>query len=101
MRDSYVNPVENNSYNSNVKETAHKHSRNHREEIERSEICGCFYCIQIFTPDNINKWTNEKENKQVTALCPYCGIDSVIGSASGFSIDQNFLCDMRDYWNDY
>jgi hypothetical protein len=30
-----------------------------------------------------------------TALCPRCGIDAVIGSASGYPITQDFLQRMR------
>jgi hypothetical protein len=28
---------------------AHEHCSKHRKEIERSELCGCFYCEKIFT----------------------------------------------------
>jgi hypothetical protein len=33
-----------------------------------------------------------------TALCPHCGIDSVISSASGYPITAAFLHRMHDYW---
>jgi hypothetical protein len=33
-----------------------------------------------------------------TALRPECGIDSVIGESSGFSITAEFLAWMHDYW---
>ena len=60
---------------------AHKKSSRHREEIRSSEICGCFYCLSIFNPSEIEDWTDDDENKLgQTALCPKCGIDSVIGS---------------------
>lgn len=73
---------------------AHSHSSNNRKEIETSNICGCFYCLEIFSPDTIEEWINE----ETTALCPYCEIDSVIGSASKFKIEKNFLEEMKDYW---
>jgi len=31
-------------------------------------------------------------------MCPRCGIDSVLGSASGFSLSRDFLNRMHHYW---
>lgn len=73
---------------------AHKHSFKNRKEIENSSTCGCFYCRRMFTPDMISEWADNKE----TALCPHCGIDSVIGDASGYSLTEEFLKDMERYW---
>ncbi|MEC4747523.1 cytoplasmic protein [Methylomicrobium sp. Wu6] len=78
---------------------AHGHSSNHRQEIEGSSICGCFYCCKTFRPDEITEWVDENDQGiGQCALCPNCGIDSVIGSLSGFSIDEAFLKDMNRYW---
>lgn len=73
---------------------AHRHSIYHREELERSAICGCFYCLHIFPPTEIEEWTDDDD----TALCPNCSIDSVIGDASGYEISREFLKKMMDYW---
>ena len=73
---------------------AHQHSINHREELERSTLCGCFDCLHIFPPTEIEEWIDEDD----TALCPKCGIDSVIGDASGYEISREFLKKMMDYW---
>jgi hypothetical protein len=75
-------------------EGAHQHSRRHRQEIERSQLCGCFYCGAQFPPGRIERWLDDND----TAVCPECGIDSVIGSASGFPISNEFLQEMRRYW---
>jgi len=77
---------------------AHTHSSHHRAEIENSDLCGCFYCLHMFPPTEITNWTDERSADQVTANCPYCGIDSVIGSASGFPITEEFLKKMRTHW---
>ncbi len=74
---------------------AHEHCANNRQEIERSEKCGCFHCIKIFDKSQIKNWLNEKDG---TALCPFCGIDSVIADKSGFSITKEFLEEMKDFW---
>jgi len=52
----------------------------------------------MFPPTEITNWTDERSADQVTANCPYCGIDSVIGSASGFPITEEFLKKMRTHW---
>jgi hypothetical protein len=79
-------------------QNAHKHSSNNRAELIRSNLCGCFYCCSIFTPNQIESWVNSPKGKEQMALCPKCGIDSVIGDAAGFEISQEFLKKMKTYW---
>ena len=74
---------------------AHRHSSCHQEELRASEQCGCFYCHKIFRPDEITEWCDAAES---TALCPYCGVDAVIGSESGYPITEKFLTAMGEYW---
>jgi len=82
----------------------HRYSSNHRESVLASEVCGCFYCLSIFSPSEIEEWIDAREDETdinktgQTALCPHCGIDSVIGSASGYPVDRQFLKKMNDYW---
>jgi hypothetical protein len=78
--------------------SAHKQCIRHREEILRSEVCGCFYCLEIFKPQEIFEWIDEQNPAGQTALCPRCGIDSVIGSASGYPITLDFLTAMNRHW---
>ena len=73
---------------------AHKRSSSHRAEIEVSEACGCFFCFATFAPSQIERWIDNG----TTAMCPKCGIDSVIGSASGYPITEAFLREMYDHW---
>ena len=74
---------------------AHQFSVNNRKQLEQSSVCGCFYCRKIFNPNEITEWIPEKSG---TALCPCCGIDSVIGEASGFQITEQLLKEMNQYW---
>ncbi len=79
--------------------TAHKHSIFHKKEILQSDYCGCFYCREIYSPAEIKEWTDtSKPEGEHTALCPHCGIDSVIGSSSGFPITKEFLEQMNSHW---
>jgi hypothetical protein len=68
--------------------TAHKFSSNHREKILKDSVCGCFYCLSIFLPAQIEECA---EDICGTAICPYCGIDSIIGESSGYPITKEFL----------
>ena len=78
---------------------AHAKSIHHRQEILASKECGCFYCKRVFTPDAIEDWTDEDEPaERQTALCPHCGIDSVIGDQSGFELTEEFLREMNRSW---
>jgi hypothetical protein len=77
---------------------ASRHSIRHRNEILTSELCGCFYCLAVFPPGEINEWVDTKDGIGQTALCPKCGIDSVIGSNSGYSIGPEFLARMQKHW---
>ena len=81
-------------------ESAHRHCDNHRAELLASDLCGCFYCLKIFNPSEIDDWVDEKtdEAEGETALCPHCGIDSVLGSASGLTPTETFLREMHFYW---
>ena len=76
----------------------HGHSSSHRAEVLASEICGCFFCLKTFLPGAIDEWIAPEGEEGATALCPHCGIDSVIGSASGFPMTAEFLCRMRRHW---
>ena len=77
---------------------AHRHSSRHRTEVLASERCGCFHCCQVFPPSEIIDWTDEWQGIGQTAMCPHCGIGSVIGSESGYPITPEFLGAMRDQW---
>lgn len=77
---------------------AHRHSSRHRAEVLASAQCGCFYCRAIFKPAEINEWVDEWEGIGQTALCPKCGIDSVIRSESGYPLTAEFLTAMNKHW---
>lgn len=74
---------------------AHECSICNKEQIEKSEKCGCFSCCEIFTPSEI---TDYLPDEPPTAECPFCHTDSVIGEASGFPITQDFLKKMKKRW---
>jgi hypothetical protein len=74
---------------------AHTHTVRHRLELESSDKAGCFYCCEVYSPTEIEDWVDNDD----CALCPRCGIDSVIGAASGFPVtDKKFLKEMNEFW---
>lgn len=73
---------------------AHRFSSKHRKELEKDSECGCFYCLAIFSPKEITEWVDNED----TAICPRCGIDSIIGESSGFPITKEFLEAMHQKW---
>nr|WP_316628806.1 cytoplasmic protein [uncultured Brevundimonas sp.] len=74
---------------------AHSYSSQHRKQLESSSLCGCFYCETNFEPARIEEWIDDED----TALCPNCGIDSVIGDASGVTVkDADFMRRMHNFW---
>lgn len=75
---------------------AHKFSIRHKSKLLEDNLCGCFYCLRIFSPREITDWVNDIGDD--TALCPYCGIDSIIGQSSGYPITLAFLERMNKQW---
>jgi hypothetical protein len=89
---------EKSKYTEEYLKDAHKFSIFNKDWVDKSEICGCFYCQTVFGPDKIVEWT-DKDNKCITALCANCGIDSVIGSNPNWPVrNMTFLAEMHSYW---
>ncbi len=77
---------------------AHKYAARNRWDILSSSICGCFYCLRTFDSTLIEDWVDDVDGVGMTALCPLCGIDSVLGSHSGYPVEEGFLRKMKEYW---
>jgi len=77
--------------------SAHKHSFLNQEAVNASELAGCFYCCEVYPPSQVKRWVPENCGGK-TAICPKCGIDSVLGSASGYPLTADFLKVMEWYW---
>jgi hypothetical protein len=61
----------------------YSHSIRNEESILKSNLCGCFHCISILAATDVksSEMMVEKDGFK-TAICPICGIDSVLGDAS-------------------
>lgn len=79
---------------------AHRFSSGNMPALEKDNICGCFYCLNIFSPTEIKEYIQGEASIDVdgTAICPYCGVDSIIGESSGYPITKEFLRKMKKHW---
>ena len=41
---------------------AHKFSSNNKEALQNDKKCGCFYCLKIFDPKEINFWIKDRKS---------------------------------------
>jgi hypothetical protein len=73
---------------------AHKHASRNQDAINKSTLCGCFYCEQVYPASDVEKYTYPQD-----ALCPKCGIDSVLADADGQELTEaSFLKAMYEHW---
>lgn len=77
---------------------AYDETMNNRDDLERSIVCGCFWCESIYSPREIQEWV--PDDLGTTAVCPRCGHDSVFGDASGCLVSKDLLKKMHSFWVD-
>ena len=70
-----------------------EHAIDNEIEIVQSNQCGCFFCRHVFDARDVQDWMDGEHG--VTALCPECGMDAVIGDASGIEIDKPLMKEMN------
>lgn len=64
-------------------------SMKNRKLLEATNECGCYSCLKIFETKLIKNWTDQNQ----TAICPFCGTDSVI-----VETDAGVLESIKKYW---
>ena len=72
----------------------HKCATNNRKDIETSDMCGCFYCKEIFYAGDVTEWTDDGN----TAICPHCGVDSVICNKKDYVVTPEDLELLNKYY---
>ena len=75
-------------------EDMHNYSANNKDLILKSTICYCFHCKRQVTPSEIVRYL-EIEN---TAICPYCGVDSIIPDSTEHELTSDTVDKMNKYW---
>ncbi|MCW7551608.1 hypothetical protein NX722_02900 [Endozoicomonas gorgoniicola] len=61
----------------------------HRLDV-KDQQCGCYYCCEIFNGNTITEFVDGSK----TAICPLCGVDSVIIKVT----DKNELKELNTKW---
>ncbi len=74
----------------------HKECYRNETAVQNSWFCGCFFCISTFHPTEIEDWTDERDFNpdsvaERTAICPECGIDSVLPRKEYYEITDELL----------
>ena len=75
---------------------AHGYCTSNKNALGDSDLCGCFYCLTIYSPSEINEWIKDEDGD--TAICPHCGIDAVLPNSKEYPMEEAFLQRMQKYW---
>ncbi|WP_025730805.1 hypothetical protein [Atopobacter phocae] len=75
---------------------AHEYSSGNQKMLKKDKKCGCFYCLAIFSPDEIFEWIGS--GPDATAICPYCSVDSVLSESAGYPLTRESLKEMHKIW---
>lgn len=78
-----------------------KHTHNNEIEILHSKTCSCIFCRQTYDARTVNDWINDEHG--MSAICPECGMDAVIGDNGGEPLDKVTLKELNlaYYGEDY
>jgi hypothetical protein len=73
-------------------ELAHQDSIRNRSAIFKIGSCSCFFCMRRFGASLITEWTDGGD----TAICPHCGIDSLlpgnVGTEELYRMNERWFC---------
>ncbi len=65
-----------------------------RQALVKSDQAGCYYCLTIYAASEVVRFLPSED----TALCPYCGIDSVLADQSPYELNAQTLKELHEYW---
>ena len=71
----------------------HIRSVNNRGALLDAKECGCYFCLKLYDPKQIKSWINDE-----TAICTFCGGDSVIPESDDYELDESLLLAMKEHW---
>lgn len=71
-----------------------KFATSNKDALGKSKYAACYYCQQVFLANEVVEFL-EVEN---TALCPKCGIDSVLPDTSGYEFTKENLLELHKFW---
>ena len=74
----------------------HSHTIRNQREIDQSMYCHCISCCKSYPSPIVMNFIKDGEGE--TALCPYCGVDAVIGDGCGLEINPDILKALNKIW---
>jgi NAD-dependent SIR2 family protein deacetylase len=77
----------------NIK-NAIKYATSNEQDLRNSDQAGCYYCKKIYLASDVTEFIEDER----TALCPKCGIDSVLPSNSSIKLTPKNLAELNKYW---
>ncbi|KKN43874.1 hypothetical protein LCGC14_0698880 [marine sediment metagenome] len=83
-------------YNITDKGAHHFSSHNRISGVQKSQQCGCFCCCEIFSATEVVEYCDQAVHNS-TALCPRCGIDSVLPDA-WIELSEELLTELSTRW---
>lgn len=75
-------------------ERLHAYSAHNKSLIDISNKCYCFYCRSCMERSEMVDYIDDGQ----TAVCPKCGIDSIIPDSIEECVDENMIAQMNEYW---
>lgn len=72
----------------------HTYSSHNRNLIAVANKCYCFYCKAIIESREIKDYADNGQ----TAICPKCGINSIIPDSIEEGVDEKTIAEMNEYW---
>ncbi len=78
-------------------------NRTHDNEVQilHSKTCSCLFCRQTYDARLVHDWVNDEQG--ISAICPECGMDAVVGDNNGEPMDKALLKELNlaFYGEDY
>lgn len=73
---------------------ASEYSIYNKDALAGSERAACYECLTVFKASEITEFVDNEK----TALCPHCGIDTVLPESAGYSFSAASLEALNEYW---
>lgn len=83
---------------------ATKHSYLNYDEVKNSIYAGCYHCKRVFLANIIDKdkhciASRHDGTQEPTVFCPICGVDAVVGDASGYPVTYKTFLELMNSYN--
>ena len=72
----------------------HAYSSHNKDLVAASEKCYCFHCKAVVSRFLIKDFADNGQ----TAICPKCGIDSILPGSIEEVASEHIISEMNEYW---